>query len=71
MIRIAAIVLLLSCAAATAQFFRLPIGPGSQQPLGPSGAGGGSGPTPPGPCTPTGLDFTNQCNSVYIVAIGF
>lgn len=31
---------------------------------------GGAGPTPPG-CTPTGLDFTNQCNSVYIVAIGF
>lgn len=32
---------------------------------------GGAGPSPPVGCTPTGLDFTNQCNSVYIVAIGF
>lgn len=51
--------LIISCVAATAQFFRLPIGPGSQEPLGPSGSGGGSGPPPVG-CTGT-IDLSTGC----------
>jgi hypothetical protein len=52
-----------------------PLGPGDTDittgALGPGSSGGGGGIIPPVGCTPTGLDFTNQCNSVYIVAIGF
>ena len=63
MVRLLALVLMIAVllvSVASAQIFRVPIGPGSSTPIGPRGHGGGGGGGGGGgnPCVTGGLDYS-------------